>query len=273
MPYRCERCGHTHETDDPPCEACGYQYLEPESEVVESTGSHVWVCTECGRTHMKNSPPCSRCGNHLFEKRDQDLDGSETTAPTYLDLASPAYLAAASVAVVALGAFVLILLGVVPLPAFLGGQPTVSDVPGNATTANDIDLGDVEAAFLADLNDRRANASNATALSSDETLTEMATYYTQRRVKAAYGDAQPPQARGLADRFDYRCEGGVGFGSLPTEEGRTFDVADYDDADTLGQALAAMFAETAVVTGDHESVGVDVHVAPDGAVYATVVVC
>jgi len=272
MSYRCERCGHTHETDEPPCEACGYQYLEPESEVVESTGSHVWVCTECGRTHMKNSPPCSRCGNHVFEKHDQSFDEGSTAAPGYLDLASPAYLAAAAVTVVALGAFVLILLGVVPLPAFLGGQPTVSNVPGNATTADGIDLGDVETVFLADLNDRRANASNATALSSDETLDEMATYYTHKRVKAAYGDGQPPQARGLADRFDYRCADGIGLGSLPADGGRTFDVADYDDAATLGQALAAMFADD-LGADDREAIGLDVHVAPDGAVYATVIVC
>ncbi|MEA5385993.1 hypothetical protein VB779_01960 [Haloarculaceae archaeon H-GB11] len=138
MVYRCERCGAEYETDDPPCAECGHQWFEEVSAVVESTGGYVWVCTECGRAHTKNSPPCSRCGNHRFEKRDQDYDIGTDSAPGYLDLATPKYLLAAGVTLLVLSLFVLVIVGVVPLPELLGGKPTVSNVPGEAETANGI---------------------------------------------------------------------------------------------------------------------------------------
>ncbi|MFB6183790.1 MAG: hypothetical protein ABEI96_04480 [Haloarculaceae archaeon] len=272
MVYRCSQCGDLYDDDDPPCDNCGNEYFEEVTEVVESTGDQVWVCTECGRVHVKYSPPCSRCGNYELEKRSQDYDLADTAAPSYVDLASPAYLLAAAGLLVVLALLALVLTGVVPLPAFLGGTPSVSNVPGEATTANGVSLGDAEAVVVAQLNDRRASA-GAANLTRTDGLDEMATYYNRKRVKATYDGGDPPDARGLARRFDYSCRRSVVGAVVPTGDGGP-SIDDVDSARELGRSLATTFgASDAVTDSNRREVGVDVHVAPDGTVYATMLVC
>ncbi|PSP40179.1 hypothetical protein BRC66_04265 [Halobacteriales archaeon QH_2_66_30] len=92
MQWRCEWCGKPHEENDPPCDNCGHGTFE--KAVVRQTDlgdgendpALMWVCTECGREHPKNAPPCSRCGSVSLEKRRQEIDESELTAPGYLEL-------------------------------------------------------------------------------------------------------------------------------------------------------------------------------------------
>ena len=271
MAYRCERCGDVYSEDDPPCDNCGHQWFEEVTADVDSTGDLVWACTECGNLHVKNSPPCNRCGNHTFRKRDADFEVDDATAPGYLDLIGPGYVAAVAVGLAVLAILVLVILGVVPLPEALGGQPTVGNAPGNASTAGGLSLDRAESAFLAAANDRRTSAGQS-ELSRDDRLDAMATYYNQKRVKADYADGEPPELRGLPDRFDYRCSNALSAAWVP-DGGDLGTVGEFETAAALGEGLAAAFDGTEVVTGNHSTVGVDVHAAPDGTVYAAVFVC
>ncbi|MHB9286556.1 hypothetical protein ACKVMT_05895 [Halobacteriales archaeon Cl-PHB] len=269
MEWRCEWCEKPHEENDPPCDNCGHGTFEkavvqqaPQSEGPDETT--LWVCTECGRAHPRHTPPCSRCGNANLQREVRSVTDEELTAPSYFDLLTPRY---ALGLVLALGLGVVFLLGatgVVDVPGFGNDVPEVSNVPGNATSDAGIALADVEYEYVKALNQRRAQAGND-PLSVSDRLDEVATFYNQRRVKAALGEGSVPSDDRLRKLASPACDGpvtGVGFTAQPGSEAST-------PGDVAESLLAVDNQGTASGT---TIVGVDVH-AVDDRLFVVRLVC
>lgn len=280
MEWRCEWCGKPHESDDPPCDNCGHGTFEKAVERVPATADQpqgsVWVCPECGRQHQKHSPPCSRCGNLELEQRDvADLDDPlEDIGTGWRDVIEAKYVAG----YVAVGIIIVVLglgfVGVIDLPGI--GEPTTPDAPGDADVAGNLSLADVEAEYVAELNERRASA-GASELSNDATLGRMAAYYNKARVDAIYDDGSGPGSDAI-DRFDHGCASQpdvLQHENLEGADGTAIVAAESPDA--AASALVERVENGAqfddLLDPEQERVGVDVHVAPDDRVFVTVVVC
>jgi hypothetical protein len=278
--WRCGWCDKPHSRNDPPCDNCGHHKFEkavvpvaPETEDYER--QPVWVCSECGREHQKNSPPCSRCGNATLDKHvPTEADyADELGETTYLDVLEPRYVAGLLFALVAGGVLVLALLGVVTLPGTGGPSLSVAGVPGNATTADGIDLSETERAYLANVNDRRTEA-GVDRLDRSETLDDVTRYLNQIRVKRTYTDDDVPPVDRINDALADACEGEqpVAYSSGP-ETGVA--VSAHDSPDALAGAADDVFfqedGETAAFPVSRT--GVDIHVGPDGRVFVTQVAC
>ncbi|WP_267642992.1 hypothetical protein [Haloarchaeobius amylolyticus] len=259
MGWECDNCGTVSTT--PPCDECGHEHGE-------YTG-FVWVCTECGKQSTRNNPPCVRCGNMGLEKRKPDYEDveSEAAGVGWLTVARPfAPLIAVMLLVAALFAT-----GVVPFP--LGDQtPTVENVPGNATTANGIDLAAVETNVHRQVNDFRAEQGESD-LAEDETLAAMTTFANQQRVAEDY---EGGQVRGGLGEFSPGCEPrGYFFGSVDGTDGSR--IGDYETtqelADSVAQSLLTGSQSRQTVLDANTTYAVDVHVAPDGRIYVAHLFC
>jgi|AntDeeMinimDraft_5_1070356.scaffolds.fasta_scaffold00083_38 DNA-directed RNA polymerase subunit RPC12/RpoP len=280
MEWRCEWCGKPHESDDPPCDNCGHHEFEKAVERVPATADQpqgsVWVCPECGRQHQKHSPPCSRCGNLELEQRDvADLDDPlEDIGTGWRDVIEAKYVAG----YVAVGVLLLVLglgfVGVIDLPGM--GEPTIPDAPGNADTAGNLSLAEVEAEYVAEVNERR-DAAGASSLRTDETLGRLAAYYNKAIVDATYDDGDGPN-RDAIDRFDHDCSSPPDI--LRHENSAGPDGAAIVTAESPEAAASALVERVEngarfddLLDATRSSVGVDVHVAPDDRVFVTIVVC
>ncbi|SDJ20323.1 hypothetical protein SAMN05216226_101115 [Halovenus aranensis] len=276
MEWRCEWCGKPHDEDDPPCDNCGHGQFE--KAVVRQTdladegnqeATIVWACTDCGREHPKHAPPCSRCGNPTLEKQRQHVDQAELSAPGYLDLVTPRYILALGVTLAVASVVVLGLVGVLDVPGFdQGGVPGVDDVPGNATATGGVALADVEAAYVAALNEELDRADGPQLDRSDH-LDEVSTFYNQRLVKTLLADGNLPEDQRVSDLLGEECRRGTPI----TFSDEQVTVDGSETAPELGQTLA-----TAVVEAGFEPVrsatvvGVDVH-AVDGQLFLGQFVC
>ena len=274
MEWRCEWCGKPHEENDPPCDNCGHGTFE-RAVVQEPTGGPagestvVWVCTECGREHPKHAPPCSRCGNSTLERREITVEDADLTAPGYRDLLTPRYVAGVVLAL-ALGVVLLLgLAGVVTLPGMGQGVPAVSDVPGNATSLAGIPLAEVEVAYLDRANAIRASA-DMTSLTRNDRLDAVATYYNQRRVKAALGGGSVPSNDELGDLVEGPCDRGARFVaySVPVPP-------DVSSPDVVGSRLADRAFETGQggLPAERGLTGLDTHALPNGTLSVTQFAC
>lgn len=279
MEWRCEWCGKPHASNDPPCEDCGHGSFE--QAVVQVPGGEtgarttVWVCEECGRAHPKHAPPCSRCGHPTLEREERTAaDYDDVGPPSYRDLLTPRYLAGLAGVLVLAAVFVLGVTGVVHVPGLTqGGVPQVADVPGSAEAANGVDLGAVEAELRAVIDERRT-AAGYPALSSDDRLDAVATFFTQRRVRAEHADGSLPEDRRLRELLGDRCAGSRPI-LVPHRVDGANSVTRQPSAADAAAALGKLFPtenprSTAPGTG---RLGLDVHVGPDGATYVTQVVC
>jgi len=199
----CTDCGREHTKNSPPCSRCGNAKLERTEKVVtdenltarpgeEWSGSSisaeettVWVCPDCGREHTKNNPPCSRCGNAKLEQQTKTVSDAEIATPSYFDLLTPAYAAVLGVVLMIAVAFVLGATGVVNLPFFPDDSvPEVEDVPGDETeAATGLSLAEVEAAYVASLNEQRQQ-NGLDPLERTDRLDEITTFDNQQRIKA-----------------------------------------------------------------------------------------
>ena len=272
----CTACGREHTKHAPPCSRCNNADLERRekrvdesnltdrpnsgaSGTIEAEETTVWVCPACGRDHPKNAPPCSRCGHATLERERRGVDADELVAPSYRELVTPGYLAALLVALSLAALFVLGVAGVVDLPGFPDDSVPEVDAPGNGTAAGDISLAEVEAAYLAALDERPAGTNE---LDRVDRLDDVAEYANRRSVGAESGDGTPATRSELADLLADECdEFATTSETLPPEE----------DAEATGVA----FADTAggvVFTDGLELTGVDVH-SLDDTLYLTQVVC
>jgi hypothetical protein len=276
MEWRCEWCGKPHEENDPPCDECGHGKFEEavvrvDTGTVETGTTYVWVCEECGREHPKHSPPCSRCGHMGLEKREQVFDDSELQSASYFDIGKE-YIAA-SVALIAVVALVAV--GVVPVPG-LGGDD-LSDVPGEAETADGHNLTVAERAIVTQINERRAGE-GVSALRDDVELEAVAERHNKLIVAEQYGDGERETLEESYLEVGYECSREP-FGEprvIRSQDGER-PLADYEDerefATAVVRALTLGDGSNDLLDGDREAVGVDVHVAPDGAVFVTVAAC
>ncbi|WP_459192170.1 hypothetical protein [Halosimplex sp. J119] len=272
--WRCAWCDKPHDRNDPPCDNCGHHKFEKAVvPVAPDDPDHerepVWVCPECGRVHQKNSPPCSRCGNAQLERTipDESDYAEELGGTSYVDLLSARYVAGLAVALVAGTVLVLGLLGVITLPG-MG-----DDVPGSADSFAGVDLSDTEAAFVDELNDRRANAS-LRAYERNENLDDAARLANQQRVRAVAGEGTDASDERVREELDGACDGEVGariqFWRSYEEGAPALDSPDALAASLVDgyERVAEDFYETA-----NGLVGVDVHAGPDDRVYVAVVAC
>ncbi|MFB6142603.1 MAG: hypothetical protein ABEJ30_04590 [Halorientalis sp.] len=289
MKFRCTYCGKPQARNDPPCDNCGHSEFEkavvplaPEGDDDAAT-THVWVCPECGNDHPKNTPPCDRCGSAPLERREQTYDEDAVLAEmrgedgagrgvdvSYLDVLDARLVlgflgVSALVAVLGLGA-----LGVVTIPGITPPGP----VPGNATNVDGLSLSAVESAYVSGLNDRRSEA-GLSELTVTEDLAAAATYVNRERVRADYARGEGPTREGVRSALGDACNG-----ATPVARGFTVRT-DLGSGETrygtesalAGALLSAGDAAGAGAEATEGLVGVDVHVAPDGTVYVTRVVC
>lgn len=276
-----EWCGKPHETDDPPCDNCGHHKFERAVEqVTVGDGSEqgpVWACTDCGREHQKHSPPCSRCGNATLEKRQPDYsDLDDLGGTSYLDVLEPKYVAGYAVVALLVAVLMLSTTGVVDVLGVNDGNPTVSNVPGNGTTAAGLSLSEVEAAYVAEMNERRV-ANGYRELEVDGHVEDVASYYNKKRVKADYADGSTPSERQREESFGDACSNVMYLADLvvhPSElDGESLD--GYSSEKALGTALVDQYQRK---YADFSSptrgvIGVDVHVATDGTIYVVQYTC
>ncbi|MFC6864456.1 hypothetical protein ACFQGE_13440 [Halomicroarcula sp. GCM10025817] len=282
MEWRCEWCGKPHEENDPPCDNCGHGTYERavrqvNEEVVE--GGAVWVCQDCGREHVRNRPPCRRCGGSDFERRvgPPESDPLDEIATSWRDVIEPKYVLGYLAVAALLALIVATTFGFVSLPGFgtdaPAAPPAVPDAPGSADVVEGLDLAATEEAYVAVLNERRG-AAGASTVSRNATADEAAAYYNKARVDARYGGGEGPDREAFA-AFDLACSRPsvvayeVAFDRTPQS------VADFDDETAFATALVDSYAERGAAYRPAETgtVGVDVHVAPDGRVFVTHVVC
>ncbi|MFD1644825.1 hypothetical protein [Haloarchaeobius litoreus] len=262
MAWECDDCG-TRSTS-PPCDECG-------SEVGEYTG-FVWVCPDCGRQSAKNNPPCPRCGGMDLEQRRPDYSDidDEISVPGYAQLAKPLVPLFLVVAIVV----ALFATGVVPLPEDLDvalNGPRVVDAPGSADQADGVNLSDVESGILDRVDEYRAER-DADALSRDGTLDSMATFAAQREVAGDYDGGRV--VGGLRD-FSPACQPAIFL--LGSTDGGGATIDDFENESAAAQALfevlVADLEGSATLTDATAANAVDVHVAPDGRIYAAYAVC
>ncbi len=279
MEWRCEWCGKPHAADDPPCDNCGHGTFEravvpaPGGEV--GTGATtVWVCPSCGRDHPKHSPPCSRCGNPNLERQERDPEEYDIGAPSYRELLTPRYLVML-VAVLALaGVFVLGVTGVVDVPGLTqGGVPTVSDVPGSGTSANGIDLNTVETELVVAMNDRRVAANHST-LTRDDHLDAVATFYTERLVKARTTGGSIPGDDRLRDMIGGSCGSNRVLLSPRILTGSD-SVSAHSTAEAAASTLASPYPLDNEVSREPAAglVGLAIHAGSEETTYLTRIVC
>jgi hypothetical protein len=294
--WRCEWCGKPHAENDPPCDNCGHSEFEkavvpaaPEGDETTSDAyGYVWVCTECGNDHPKNTPPCDRCGHDTFERQEIEFDedevmnemlgGSETSSTPsadvgYLDVLD-AKLVVAFIAVVGLVVVIgLGTVGIVDLSRY-GIGPSPGPVPGNATTAGSLSLAEVEAAYVSELNERRADG-GFDELTRDDQIADAARFANQQRVRAAYGDGSPANEEEIGSRIGDACGGRILVDEFEVETDLDTDSTAFESERALARALldASGRSGGAFVEPDRGRTGVDVHVAPDGTVYVLQYAC
>ncbi|ELY76356.1 hypothetical protein [Natrinema gari] len=293
MKWRCTRCGKPHANDDPPCDACGHNSFEkaivrvdeerdsgagsggaPDGDrdpiasgTVETGPDYVWACPNCGREHVRNTPPCSRCGNPDLERVEQTYDGLEQDldTPSWFEVAKP-YLPLFVVIGIVVALFAT---GIVPPSVLPGiGHPSPPDAPGDGAESGGLDLEATEGAIHDRLENERDTAASRTY---DSGLAAYAEYQNRRLVKREFGDSDPETVD--PGRFDHAC------GDAIPQEGPIVitgvSPADYSDEAALADAIVAESLSRygdAMRTG-FDAEGVDVHVAPNGDIYAFYATC
>ncbi|MFD1564905.1 hypothetical protein ACFR99_15310 [Haloarchaeobius amylolyticus] len=293
MKWRCTWCGKPHAENDPPCDNCGHNTFEkavvradenregqhsavasgdPDGEPVPSgtvdTGpDYVWACTNCGREHVRNTPPCSRCGNPDLEKVEQTYEGLERDleTPSWLAVAKP-YLPVLAVIALVIALFVT---GIVPPSVLPGiGPPSPPDAPGEGAEASGIDL----AATAELVHDRlEADRTSSDSRAYDDGLAAYAEYQNRRLVAIEFEEREPGGVD--ADEFDHGCGEASVVGAPVTLPNSS--IGEYEDESALADAIAgelgSRYGED-MQTG-YDAEGIDVHVAPNGDVYAFYAAC
>lgn len=278
MEWRCEWCEKPHEENDPPCDNCGHGTFEKAVRQVNHEvvpGGTVWICQDCGRSHQRNSPPCKRCGGADLELREgpPEADPLDEIGTSWLDVLEPTYVAGYAVVAVLLGVLLLSVVGVISLPTLGGpsGPPPVPEAPGSADTVGGLSLAEVEDAYVAELNERRT-AEGAGALARNATVDVAAAYYNKATVAAAAGDGEKPDTEVLA-QFDLPCDRPVLI-SYPVVPERTGEsVRNFETETALATVVVDSYVERGNAFRSGDTVGVDVHVAPNDTVFVTYVVC
>lgn len=292
MKFRCTYCGKPHERNDPPCDNCGHSEFEkavvpmaPEAEDEDASTTYAWICTECGNDHPKHTPPCDRCGNATLERRELSYDEDEIVEEMLEDSSGRTPSADVSYLDVLDAKLVLLFLGVAALVAYLalgflgivqipGISPT-PPVPGNATAADGLVFADVESAYVDELNARRSEQGYGN-LTLDENLDAAATAYNQQRVRRDYGEIDSAsEDRARSEIGDVCGDATPILVTFPPDLQLGEEGMEFETERELARLLAEPGTNTRepLVEAERKLTGVDVHVAPDGVLYVTQIVC
>ncbi len=289
MKWRCTRCGKPHAEDDPPCDECGHNAFEKAivrvdetdddrdgersgsdpipTGTVETGPEYVWACTNCGREHVRNAPPCSRCGNPDLERVERTYEDVERDleTPSWFEVARP-YLPLFAVIGIVVALFATGIVSPSVLPGI--GPPSPPDAPGQADEAAGLDLEATAAAVHDRLEDERDRSDSRTY---DEGLAAYAEYYNRMLVAVEFDDAEPDAPDPNA--FDHGCGGAQVVTAQSTLTELTVD--EYEDERAFGDAIAeALLAEYGEdMRSGFDAEGIDVHVAPNDAVYVFYSAC
>lgn len=276
MTWRCEHCEAVYETNDPPCDSCGNESLEPtaNASTVDSVSTFVWACEKCGREHVKNSPPCSRCGHPMLERREPTYDDPEPEPAGYLEVARP-YLPAVALFAVVIG---LTATGVVTVDMLPGhGPPSPPDAPGNGSREAGIDLEAVADDVFERLEAERVDR-NAESRTHDDGLRALATFRNRERVIDRYGGDDPGAVE--PTDFDPTCSGTTIVSYPVTFVDEVSIDAHRNESDLSATIVQRLLSEAEVqpsleraLFSSYASDGIDVHVGPDGAVYVYYAAC
>jgi uncharacterized protein YkwD len=278
MEWMCAECGKPHPKNSPPCNNCGAMQFEKtvvrqrSGETDVNPTSVEWECTECGRSHPKNSPPCSRCGNMQLEsvERNQPLDSGEISAG--IGLSDVMKFAGA-----------LVVVGVLIFGMFNAGvlsqsqAPTVENVPGDANYSSGLDLSTVEYQIYDDINEERSSEGYET-LPLEPKTADIAEYYNKKMVKKSEYPLEK-SSKEVFDQFGSCSEPNLASNRLAydsTTDKRAIDR--YANEKELARALSSSWLSDSgtrpiLLDDGVSSIGIDVHVAEDGSIYATVTFC
>ncbi|WP_323675568.1 hypothetical protein [Halorubellus sp. PRR65] len=225
-------------------------------------GGFEWECEHCGERTPKHNPPCSNCGGMSLEKvpldGEREVREAESLAGTSRRTVI-GYGVAGAAAVVGGGYFIWDALT----------PPTIPDAPGNAERAGGISLAAVEDEVLAGV-----NAERDTALAAEGRVVEAARYATAYTVV----EGESGSARELYGRLDEFRIGRYQFVRRILSGGESERAIEgFADADAVADAfLRNLLGDDdvrAFLTNERFEYGsADVHVAPNGDAYASVVV-
>lgn len=266
MKWRCPECGKPHERNDPPCDNCGHHSFEkavvPQASADDDREQFVWACPKCGREHQRNSPPCSRCGYVMLEKEPLEYDDIDMgTTASYRELAGSREVFGAVAVLAMIVVSALALTGVVSIPGLTpAGQPTVENVPGNATHTGSLSLDEVEAEIVADINERRRQP-----IENDEQLDELITYINKRYAKNIATEEQRQIDSSAREKFGVSCNPDLHFSYRPEPL-----LDRFQNPEDAAEILGPNFEERTELTGsDVRSIGIDIHQLPDGGFVIT----
>lgn len=259
MKWLCEDCGAIHGRNDPPCGECGGTSFEKAVYRDESAGRELdafeWQCDDCGRRQPGNRTPCTDCGSLSYEKVPLRTDVGPEASDGSLSRRELFGYGGGLVAVLGLGAY-----------AYhrRSSPPSISNVPGEATSASGIEFADAESVVRDRLNDERD-----VPLEFADSVEAAAEYAVQYLVKN--GELVRKSSPEM-ERFDLPEWDGA-FAVHEGDEERAID--GYASATELGTHLARHWTDAESSQLRHSKytrTGIDVHVGGDGSVYAGVIV-
>lgn len=155
--------------------------------------------------------------------------------------------------------------------------PTVENVPGDANYSSNLDLSTVEYQIYNNINEERSSEGYE-RLSLEPETTDMAEYYNKMMVKRG----EYPLEESSAEIFEqfHSCSGHelvynrVAYDSATDESA----IDHYATENELARVFSSSWlgdsgTRPILLTDTASTIGIDVHVAEDGSIYATVTVC
>lgn len=230
----------------------------------EGTGGFEWRCENCGERSPKHNPPCNNCGGMSFEKVDVDRMAEFEEAESLVPTTRRALIGYGIAGAVAVGGGGYLLYDEYTPPA-------IPDAPGRAASASGISLATAESGVLSRVNDERGEP--LTVTESVRSAARYATAYTV--VEDEGGDVNELFRRLNEFHVGQLRFGRVVFPSGSGEDERAID--GFASASALADALASNWLDRdntreLLLNERFPNAGVDVHVDPEGAVYASFVV-
>lgn len=281
MSWRCEWCGELQDTDDPPCQNCGHDTFEeaPTQEAEADADGPTFACLNCGHEHQEDDPPCDRCGGSTFQRRtgapeEQPLAGIKAGLAGVLKTKHLAGYGAVALLLM------LVIVGAVSgvtLPGFAAetpeGPPPIADPPGSGETIGTLSVAGVEETYLEVYNVRRSGVGGGT-VTRNATSDEAAAYYNKGRVDARYTNANPPTEGGVA-RFPLQCDRPQVVSYEVAYDRTPGSVDRYKNETAMATALVDAYIERGnrIRSAEVGTMGLDIHVGPDGRVFVTYVLC
>jgi uncharacterized protein YkwD len=260
----CPECDEAVPADVNQCPGCGASTPTTTEATVEEPIDIEWECSACGRTHVKNSPPCSGCGHTVLDKRpvypsDMEFSTDDTTPSRRGFL-----LYAGGIGLAVLGGGYLYVDGT--------STPEMPDAPGQTDHASGIDLSAAETRLRERVNEER-EAAGVAGFHHDESLDQGATYNTRYMVENGFGNTADMTR--LLEEFGANYDEAVfAADKLESSSVPSRPIDSVESAAELGDRFATRWLastqyRSSLVSSRYTSIGLDMHVDTNGAVYVT----